>query len=234
MLLEIKNLDTGYGKRQVLKNISMVLPEEKITAIIGPNGSGKTTVLKTICGMLPIWKGTVIFDGISLNGSSPAKNLKKGISFVSQGNRVFDELTVLENLEIGGRFLKKSLLKHRIEETVILFSDLRDRLKQCAGQLSGGEQQQLAIARAFITRPKLLILDEPSLGLSPSFIKNVFQKIEQKSREDKTTIMIVEQKVKEVLQICHKVYALKLGRVAFEGGPNELMENNDKLKELFL
>lgn len=234
MILEIKNLDTGYGKKQVLFDISMDIPQEQITAIIGPNGSGKSTVLKTVCGLLPIWKGEIFFEGSPLNDSNPSKNVKKGITFAPQGNRVFDELTVMENLEIGGHFLKKQVLKSRIEEMLAFFPILRERLKQDAGKLSGGEQQQLALARALIPQPKLLMLDEPSLGLAPSLLKSVFDKIVQINQENKTTILIVEQKVREVLQICHKVYSLKLGKVAFEGKPDGLRGHTEKLKELFL
>ena len=234
MMLEIKNLDTGYGKKQVLFDVSMEVPQGEITAIIGPNGSGKSTVLKTVCGLLPVWQGTISLDGTSLNESSPAKNVKTGITFAPQGNRVFDELTVLENLEIGGHFLKKQELKTRIEEMLTFFPVLCERLKQDSGKLSGGEQQQLTLARALIPQPRLLMLDEPSLGLAPSLIKNVFEKIIHINRENKTTILIVEQKVREVLNICHKVYSLKLGKVAFEGSPDELKGNTAKLKELFL
>ena len=234
MMLKINNLDTGYGKKQVLFDLSMNVPQGKITAIIGPNGSGKSTILKTVCGLLPLWQGTVLFDGAPLSKSNPVENVKKGITFAPQGNRVFDELTVLENLEIGGHFLKKQELKTRIEEMLTFFPILRERLKQDAGKLSGGEQQQLALARALIPQPKLLMLDEPSLGLAPSLLKSVFEKITRVNQENKTTILIVEQKVREAFNICHKVYSLKLGRVAFEGKPEDLNGNTERLKELFL
>jgi branched-chain amino acid transport system ATP-binding protein len=234
MILEINKLDTGYAKKQVLFNVSLEVPQEKITAIIGPNGSGKSTVLNTIFGILPVWAGQIQFTGASLNDSDPTENVFKGITFAPQGNRVFDELTILENLEMGGHFLGKQLLKDRIEEMLAFFPILRERLKQEAGKLSGGEQQQLSLARALIPQPKLLMLDEPSLGLAPSLIKSVFVKITEINRKDKTTILIVEQKVREVLDICHKVYSLKMGKVAFEGKPDELKGDLNKLRELFL
>jgi branched-chain amino acid transport system ATP-binding protein len=233
-MLEIKALDTGYGKKQVLHSVSMEVRAGEIVAVIGPNGSGKSTVLKTVCGLLPVWKGQILFDGAPLNGSSPAMNISRGITFAPQGNRVFGELTVQENLETGGFHMQKNELGGRIESVLKLFPILRERIQQEAGKLSGGEQQMLAFARALIPQPKLLMLDEPSLGLSPPLIKTVFEKIVEINRETKTTILIVEQKVREVLEICNRVYSLKLGEVAFAGSPDELKGNKAKLRELFL
>ena len=233
-MLEIKEIDTGYGKKQVLHSVSIEVRAGEIVAVIVPNGSGKSTVLKTVCGLLPVWKGEILFEGVPLNGSSPAMNISRGITFAPQGNRVFDELTVQENLETSGFHMQKSELCNRIEEVLNLFPILRERIQQEAGKLSGGEQQMLALARALIPKPKLLMLDEPSLGLSHSLVKTVFEKIVEINRETKTTILIVEQKVREVLEICSRVYSLKLGKVAFAGSPDEIKSNKPKLRELFL
>ena len=233
-MLEIRNLETGYGKKQVLFSLSLDVQEKEIVALIGPNGSGKSTSLKAVCGLIPVWKGDISFNGSSTNGFTPAQNVSRGITFAPQGSRVFDELTVMENLEIGGFQLPKRDLKHRIEEMFDMFPILNERIRQNAGKLSGGEQQMLAIARALIPKPKLLMLDEPSLGLSPGLVKDVFEKIIQINQDTGVTILIVEQKVREVLEICHRVYSIKLGRVAFSGSPEELKGNKEKLRELFL
>lgn len=233
-LLEIKDLETGYGKKQVLFGVSIKISEGEIVALIGPNGSGKSTTLKTICGLLPIWKGALSFNGTRINGSSPAQNVRRGITFAPQGNRVFDDLSVMENLEIGGYQLKRKLLRERIDQVLEIFPALKKPLRREAGKLSGGEQQQLAVARALIPEPKLLMLDEPSLGLSPNLVRVVLDKIVEINCENKVSILIVEQKVREVLNVCDRVYSLKLGRIAFEGLPAELKEDREKLKELFL
>ena len=233
-MLHIQNLDTGYGKKQVLHSVAMEVQPGEIVSIIGPNGSGKSTVLKAICGLLPVWGGSIDFDGRPLNGSSPALNISKGISFAPQGNRVFDELTVLENLEVGGHHLQAQELGERMETVLMLFPVLRERTKQDAGKLSGGEQQMLALARALMPMPKLLMLDEPSLGLSPGFIKSVFDKICEINHETGAAILLVEQKVQEALAISSRVYSLKLGTVAYDGPAEDLRNNKEKLRELFL
>ena len=233
-LLEIKDLETGYGKKQVVFGVSMQISEGEIVALIGPNGSGKSTTLKTICGLLPVWKGELSFNGTRTNGSSPAQNVARGITYAPQGNRVFDDLSVMENLEIGGYQLKRKVLKERIEQVLEMFPALKKPLRREAGKLSGGEQQLLAVARALVPEPKLLMLDEPSLGLSPNLVRTVMDKIVELNKENKVSILIVEQKVREVLNICDRVYSLKLGKIAFDGLPNELKEDRAKLKELFL
>jgi len=234
ILLQVKNLETGYGKKQVLFGASLEARAGETVALIGPNGAGKSTILKAVCGLVPIWKGQVIFNGESINGATPAKNVKRGITFAPQGNRVFDELSVRENLEIGGFQLPKKELKARMDEVVQLFPSLKERMDMDAGKLSGGEQQMLALARALMPKPKLLLLDEPSLGLSPALVKDVFAKIKEIGRTTGIGIVIVEQKVREVLDICRKVYSIKLGKVVFSGPPEAIRENKAKLKELFL
>lgn len=233
-MLEIRELETGYGKKQVLFGPSIEVKKGEIVALIGPNGAGKSTVLKAVCGLIPTWSGEILFEGTVLNGSTPAQNVARGITFAPQGNRVFDELTVMENLEIGGFRLPRKDLKGRIEEVFELFPVLRERCRKDAGTLSGGEKQMLALARALVPKPKLLLLDEPSLGLSPGLISDSFGKITEINQETGVSILIVEQKVREVLSISRRVYSLKLGKVAFSGMPDELLGDKARLRELFL
>lgn len=229
-MLEVKNIQTGYGKKQVLFDTSLEVKQGEIVAIIGPNGAGKSTILKAICGLIPVWDGEILFNDIPINGSSPAKNVKRGITFCPQGNRVFDELSVIENLQIGGIHLQTTELKERIDQILELFPILKERIRQNAGKLSGGEQQMLALSRAIIPKPKLLLLDEPSLGLSPNLVSIAFERISKINRNTDITILIVEQKVRKVLKICSRVYGIKLGKVAFEGKPEELMEHKELMK----
>lgn len=231
-MLELKKIETGYGKKQVLFGLSMKVQEGKIVAIIGPNGAGKSTILKAVCGLIPTWKGEICFDNIRVNGSSPAKSVKRGITFCPQGNRVFDELSVVENLQVGGIHLRPKELQDGIDRVLQLFPVLKDRLRQSAGSLSGGEQQMLALGRSLVTKPKLLMLDEPSLGLSPSLVSTVFERISLINQDMGITILIVEQKVRQVLEFCHRIYGIKLGKVVFDGVPKELVENN--LEKIFL
>ena len=233
-MLEVKNLNTGYEKKQVLFDASVKVDEGEIVSVIGPNGAGKSTLLKAICGTIPSWSGEVIFNGIKLNGNEPPENLKQGISFCPQGNRVFDELSVKENLEIGGYILKKKKVNERIDEVLNIFPVLKERINQDAGSLSGGEQQMLAVARALIPEPKLLLLDEPSLGLAPNLVKDLLDKFVELNQKIGITILIVEQKVKDVLAISNRTYGFKLGRIAYDGLSKELIENKELLKELFL
>jgi branched-chain amino acid transport system ATP-binding protein len=232
-MLEIKNLQTGYGKKQVLFDASLEVKQGEIVAIIGPNGAGKSTILKTVCGLIPVWEGGIIFEGTPINSSSPAKNVKRGITFCPQGNRVFDELSVMENLQIGGIHLKAAELKEHINDVLQLFPILKDRLRQNAGKLSGGEKQMLALCRALIPKPKLLMLDEPSLGLSPNLVSSAFEKIRMISKDTGIAVLIVEQKVHEVLKICQRVYGLKLGKVEYAGKPEEMIQDT-QLRKVFL
>lgn len=233
-MLEVKKINTGYDKKQVLFDVSIEVKQGEIVSIIGPNGSGKSTLLKAACGLIPSWSGEIIFNKQKLNGNEPPDNLKLGMSFCPQGNRVFDELSVKENLEIGGYILHKNEIKSRIETVLELFPVLKERLKQEAGSLSGGEQQMLAVARALIPDPKILLLDEPSLGLAPNLIKDLFDKLVELNQNLGITILIVEQKVREVLAISNRTYGLKLGRIAYDGLSGELAVNKESLKDLFL
>ncbi|HED38341.1 MAG TPA: ABC transporter ATP-binding protein [Ignavibacteria bacterium] len=233
-MLELNKLNTGYDKKQVVYNISLQVKEGEIVSLIGPNGAGKSTLLKAICGSISTWSGDIYFNKIRINGNDSPDNLKLGISFCPQGNRVFDELSVEENLEIGGYILKKDKAKKRIEEILEIFPVLKERIKQNAGTLSGGEQQMLAVARALIPEPTLLMLDEPSLGLAPNLLKDIFSKFVELNKVLGVTILVVEQKVNKILNISDRVYALKLGRIAYDGNSIDLKGDNEKLKEIFL
>jgi branched-chain amino acid transport system ATP-binding protein len=217
----------------VLFGATLSVREREIVALIGPNGAGKSTVLKAVCGLIPAWKGEIRFGGTAINGSTPAKNVARGITFAPQGNRVFDELTVLENLEVGGFQLPKRELKGRIEEVFGLFPVLKERARHVAGRLSGGEQQMLAVAWALVPRPKLLMLDEPALGLAPNLVTTVLEKVSEINREAGVAVLIVEQKVREVLRIATRAYGLRLGRIALEGTRDDIFDG-DTLKRLFL
>lgn len=233
-MLEVRGIQTGYGKKQVLYGLTIELSEGEIVTLIGPNGAGKSTILKAICGLLPIWNGEIRFNGKEINGCSPAQNVARGITYAPQGSRVFSDLSVMENLEIGGFHLSRNDLKSRITRMFQMFPILKERARQDAGKLSGGEQQMLSLARALVPNPKLLMLDEPSLGLSPILVSMVFRKISEINKTTGVTVLIVEQKVREVLDICTQVYSIKLGKVAFKGLPEELKEDKAKLKQLFL
>ncbi|MCX6344589.1 MAG: ABC transporter ATP-binding protein [Armatimonadetes bacterium] len=233
-MLTIERLKSGYGKKQVLFDVSLDVKEREIVAIIGPNGCGKSTLLKTICGVIPAWKGDIDFNGHRINNATPAQNVCRGITFAPQGSRVFDELSVAENLEIGGFHLSEKQRRSRTDEILQLFPVLERRLQQEAGRLSGGEQQMLALARVLIPSPKLLMLDEPSLGLAPGLVEEIFAKIAEINSQTGVSILIVEQRVRAVLALSHRVCSLKLGKVALFGNAAELGEDSEKLKQLFL
>ena len=233
-MLKVEALETGYGKKQVLFGINLEAPKRKITAIIGPNGSGKSTALKAIFGLIPIWNGNVIYNNEPITNRGTRANVNDGIGFVPQGNRVFDEMTVLENLEIGGLHLPKDRFKEQLRKTWELFPELEKRKKQNSGKLSGGEKQMLALGRALIMSPRLVLMDEPSLGLSPKLVTFMMGHIRKINHEFGVTVLIVEQKVHEVLEICHHIYSIKLGKIAYSGTPELLKSDRQKLKELFL
>lgn len=233
-MLKISRLKSGYGKKQILNGISLEVKKGEIVAIIGHNGAGKTTLLKTIFGLVPIWDGEIFINEFLYQQISPIENVKNGLSFLLQGNRVFSELTVLENLEMGSYLLKRKIeYISRLNTVFKLFPKLEIRKKQIAGTLSSGEQQMLALANVVIMQPKILLLDEPSLSLSPKFVHTTMQIIQDLNRRFGTSILIVEQKVREVLKIANRVYVFKLGEVAFEGKPEELLEG-ERLKEMYL
>lgn len=226
--------EAGYGKKVVLRNISLEIEEGELVAFIGPNGAGKSTLLKALMGIVPVPRGSISMDGKSSTSQTPEMMVRSGMSMIPQGNRVFTELSVLENLEMGGYLLKhRSEVARRIDSLLELFPDLRDRMQMDAGKLSGGEKQQLALARALMLQPKVLLLDEPSLGLSPKLVTQAFGVIRQVNQKFKTSMLIVEQKVLEIMRIANRVYALRMGAIVFAGTPAQLQQG-DTLKKIFL
>lgn len=224
-LLTIKNLSVQYGGVRALDSANLYLDEGEAVALIGPNGAGKSTVLKAIFGLAPIVGGQIMWHEKMIKPVS-YQMAQLGIAFVPQGRRVFASLTVQENLEIGAFGLKNKIeLKRRLEEILDLFPVLKKKNKFLAGHLSGGEQQLLAIARALMIDPKILLLDEPSLGLAPKMVKEVFVKIQEINERHRTTIMIVEHNIKSVLEIVGRVYVLDKGQVAGEGAPRDIVDN---------
>lgn len=233
-LLRVESLFTGYGKKQILNGVSMTVAAGEVVALIGHNGAGKSTLLKAIFGLLPIWQGRIIFDGEVLPDPAPQHMLKAGLTYVPQGNRVFTDMTVKENLEMGGVLLDtKAALHSSIERAFELFPLLRRRSIQRAGTLSGGEKQTLALANALILSPKMLLLDEPSLGLAPPLASQAFEFIRQTSSDLGIAILIVEQKVREVLKIANRLYVLRTGQVTYTGTTDALTDDT-KLRDVFL
>ncbi len=232
--LSVADLVTGYGKKQVVNGVSLSVAPGEIVSLIGHNGAGKTTLLKAIFGLIPIWQGQVFLDGQPVAKPKPREWLRAGVAYLPQGNRVFTDLTVAENLEMGGITLpNKQRVKEGMERVFTLFPVLKDRLKQRAGTLSGGEKQMLALGNALILWPRLLLLDEPSLGLAPPLISEALGRVKEISRGNGVTVFIVEQKVREVLKIAERVVVLRTGRVSFEG-PAEMLKDEVKLKEVYL
>lgn len=230
----VENLITGYGKKQVVNGVNLSLVRGEIVALIGHNGARKSTLLKAVFGLIPIWQGQVVFDGKQVAKPVPRELLRAGVAYVPQGNRVFTDLTVRENLEMGGITLpNQKAMKDGIERVFTLFPTLKDRLKQRAGTLSGGEKQMLALGNALIVSPRVLLLDEPSLGLAPPLVSEALGRISQISRDNGVTVLIVEQKVREVLKIANRVCVLRNGRVSFTGIADEL-KDDAKLREVYL
>jgi len=234
MMLKVLDLVTGYGKKQVVNSVSLEVGRGEIVALIGHNGAGKSTLLKAVFGLIPIWQGQVFLDGQAVPKPKPRDLLRAGVSYVPQGNRVFTDLTVHENLEMGGVTLpNKQRLKEGIERVFTLFPSLKDRLKQRAGTLSGGEKQMLALGNALILCPKVLLLDEPSLGLAPPLVSEALDRIQQISHDSCVTVLIVEQKVREVLKIAQRVCVLRNGKVSFTG-PAADLQDDQRLKQVYL
>lgn len=233
ILLNIENVHVHYGGVKALDGVSVSLDEGEIVALMGPNGAGKSTILKTIFGLAELSGGKVFWHEKHIQ-PVPHEMVAEGIAFVPQGRRVFRHLTVLENLEVGGFVVKnKKLLQERIEEVLDIFPALRAKLNSKSGALSGGQQQMLAIARALVTRPSVLLLDEPSLGLAPKIVKEVFSKIKEINERHKTAIFVVEHNLQSLLHIANRAYLLDKGKVVAEDKPDTLLKNG-MLEKVFL
>lgn len=224
-MLEVKDLNVFYGTIHALHDISFTVNEGEIVTLIGANGAGKTTILHSISGLLPLKSGTISFLGRSLNGMQPNRIVELGLAQVPEGRRIFSNLTVMENLEMGAYIRKdKDRIKQDYEVVFEKFPRLKERIRQVAGTLSGGEQQMLAMGRTLMSRPRLILMDEPSMGLAPLLVKEIFQIIQEINRGG-TTILLVEQNAHMALSIAHRAYVLETGRIVLEGAASELAQN---------
>ncbi|HEV3300175.1 MAG TPA: ABC transporter ATP-binding protein [Planctomycetaceae bacterium] len=221
-LLEVEDLSVWYGPVQALRGISLLVDDGQVVALIGSNGAGKSTTLRTISGLLKPKSGSVRFEGRSIAGRAPHSISRMGVVQVPEGRGIFDNLTVEENLVLGGFLARNTAsLKKGRDQALALFPILAQRLKQPSGTLSGGEQQMLALARAFIARPRLLLLDEPSLGLAPRIVQDIFRVLAEINREG-TTILLVEQNARLSLRLAHRAYVLEIGSIQMQGPSREL------------
>ncbi|MEK7507607.1 MAG: ABC transporter ATP-binding protein [Patescibacteria group bacterium] len=233
ILLQLKNISVHFGGVKALNGVSIEIDEREIVALMGPNGAGKSTILKTIFGLSPVESGEILWRGQEVK-PVPYEMAERGIAFVPQGRRVFAHLTVEENLEVGGFMVRdKQELRRRIGEAMDLFPVLKHKQNEKSGVLSGGQQQMLALARGLMVDPKVLLLDEPSLGLAPKIIKEVFEKIKEINQRHKTAIMIVEHNIKSLLSIAHRAYVLDKGNVVAHKPSQELI-HSDILEKVFM
>ena len=233
-MLELKNLQTFYGSIQALKGVSIEISEGEIITLIGANGAGKTTTLMSVCGIVPPRTGEILFMGQPIHKLTPNLIVSLGISQVPEGRRIFPYLTVRENLDMGA-FLRtdKDGIKQDMEYIFELFPILAERRHQAGGTLSGGEQQMLAISRALMARPRLLLMDEPSLGLAPLVVKQIFEIIRKVNTENNTTIFLVEQNANLALKVAHRGYVMETGRITLADSAEKLLAD-EKVKKAYL
>lgn len=232
-MLKISNLHVHYGGIHALQGINLEVPEGKIVSLVGANGAGKSTTLRSICSLVKPTSGDISFEGKSLVSMPTERIIMSGITMVPEGRRVFPNLTVYENLVLGAYARKDSAgINQDMEKAFTLFPRLKEREKQLAGTLSGGEQQMLAVGRALMSRPRLLMMDEPSLGLAPLVVKAIFEIIKQIHQEG-TTILLIEQNARAALQLSDYAYVLETGKIVLEGPGSELI-TNDQVKKAYL
>lgn len=227
-ILSIKDLKVNYGGIEAVKGISFDVPEGSIVTLIGANGAGKSSTLRTVAGLVKPKSGNILFKGEDITGKSSIDIVKRGITLVPEGRRIFPDLTVLENLKIGA-YLRKDDLKEDIEWVYSLFPRLKEREWQAGGTLSGGEQQMLAVGRALMSRPKLMMMDEPSLGLAPIVVRDIFKIIREINKKG-VTILLIEQNANMALQTADYGYVLETGRISLSGTGEELLANEDVKK----
>ena len=231
VILSVKDLKVNYGGIEAVKGISFDVPEGKIVTLIGANGAGKSTTLTAIAGLVKPGSGSIEFQGDSIVGKDPSYIVSKGITLVPEGRRVFDNMTVLENIKIGA-YLRKDDLSEDIEWVFSLFPRLKERSWQLAGTLSGGEQQMLAVARALLSRPKLIMMDEPSLGLAPLVVKGIFDIIKEINKKG-VTVLLIEQNANMALKTADFAYVLETGSITLSGTGAELL-SNEAVKKAYL
>lgn len=227
-MLKLANVQSGYGNKLAIKDVSLEIGEGEIITLIGANGAGKSTTLMTICGVVPCRSGSIRFQGKDIQKMAPDGIVKLGICQVPEGRHIFPQLSVKENLDMGA-FLRtdKEEIKRDIEYVFSLFPILAERRNQDGGNLSGGEQQMLAMSRALMAKPKLMLLDEPSMGLAPLVIKQIFEIIKQINKENNTTIFLVEQNANQALHIADRGYVMENGGITLSGAADELLANQD-------
>lgn len=232
-ILEVKDLKVNYGVIEAIKGVSFEVEKGEIIALIGANGAGKTTIMQTINGLLPAKEGTVLLDGENVTNIPAHKIILKGMTQVPEGRRIFQELTVLDNLMLGAYTRKdKKEFKATLESVYEKFPILSERNRQIAGTLSGGEQQMLAMGRALMSHPRILLLDEPSMGLSPLYVNEIF-KIIKEINEAGTTVLLVEQNAKKALSVANRAYVLETGRIVLSGDAKELM-HDESIRKAYL
>ena len=223
-MLELRNVTTHYGPVRALNDVSLHVDKGEIVTLIGANGAGKSTLLLTLCGDPQASSGSILFEGEELRGQPTSAIMRKGIALVPEGRRVFARLTVEENLAMGGFFTEPAAFRLQLEKVLTMFPRLAERYQQRAGTMSGGEQQMLAIGRALMSQPRLLLLDEPSLGLAPIVIRQIFAIIQQ-LRDDGVTVFLVEQNANQALRVADRGYVLENGEIGLEGSGLELLES---------
>ena len=232
-LLEVKGLHTGYGRVEVLHGLDLHIRQGEVVAVVGANGAGKSTLMNVLSGVVPAWKGDVLWEGQSLKGKAAARIARGGLRQVPEGRRVFVDLSVEDNLRMGGYGRSKAEIAESLETIYSLFPRLKERRSQMAGSLSGGEQQMVAIGRAIAGKPRLLMLDEPSMGLAPLVVAEIFRLIGVLQKDLQMSILIVEQNARAALRLADRAYVLSLGRSIIEGSGREMMDD-PRVRQAFL